>query len=301
MKNINTYLILIGLTVFTLSCQDKQTQIKEEIIKIKGSDSELLMTQSLVDVYTENSKNEVVLEGGGTATGIEALINHQADIATCSRKWTADEIELAEQNGVDPVYAIVAIDAIALISHPKNPVDSLSTIQIKGIFSGEINNWSQLGGVDAPIHLYGRNDQSGTYTFLENRFVREEGFTESMVEKETNHEILEAVKNDTLGIGYVATNFVMDANGKPNGDVWAMYIYTEGDRAAYSPYQSTEVVNGNYSLVRPLYQYFDGLPHGKSLEFIEMVLSEQGQDIIRSTGFYPITSDLESKNISNGF
>ena len=211
-----------------------------------------------------------------------------------------EEIEEAKANGIDPVPAIIAIDAIALISNPHNKIDSLSTIELQAIFSGDIDNWSQLGGLDRPINFYGRNENSGTYKFLEDRFVRYEGFSYKMKEMKNNHEILEAVKVDTFAIGYVGVGFLMDENGKPNPDIWAMYLYTEGDHGAFSPYETAAVINGDYPLVRPLYQYFNGVPSGKVADFLKFELSHEGQGIIRSHGFFPITSQYESENRQNG-
>ena len=292
--------VLLALIVVGCSSEPEEIGLDNNTIQIKGSDTEYKMVMELAKLHGDKTGEEFDVTGDGTSTGINALINGEAHIANCSRPMYYDEVEEAKSKGVEPVPAVIAIDAIALISNPKNRVDSLSTIELQAIFSGDIDNWSQVGGLDREINFYGRNDKSGTYKFLEDRFVRYEGFSYKMHEMESNDEILEAVMNDTFAIGYVGAGFLMDEEGRPNPDIWAMYLYTEGDFGAYSPYETTAVINGNYPLVRPLYQYFDGIPEGKVAEFLKFELSDEGQEIIRSHGFFPLTSQYESENERNG-
>jgi phosphate transport system substrate-binding protein len=300
MKLINLYQGLLAITLVACASDSDDISPNDEVVRIKGSDTEFMMVQDLAKQHSEITGVEYAVSGEGTSTGINGLIDKSAHVANCSRPIYLEEVDEAKSNGVDPVPAIIAIDAIALISNPKNKVDSLSTIELQAIFSGDIDNWSQVGGLDRPINFYGRNPNSGTYRFLEDRFVRYEGFSYKMHEMESNQDILDAVMTDTFAIGYVGAGFLMDENGKPNPDIWAMYLYAEGDQIAYSPYESSAVINGDYPLVRPLYQYFNGIPEGKIADFLKFELSDEGQEIIRSHGFFPITSEYESENRSNG-
>ena len=300
MKKLTFLLPIILFMV--VGCKEKPVEdmVSDDALYIKGSDTQHKMVEDLAKTYSSRTGVEYDVQGGGSTKGAEAIINGTANIANCSRPMYFTEFEEAEANGKSLVPVIIAIDAVALITNPKNKVDSLSTIELRAILSGEIDNWKELGGDDRTINFYGRDESSGTYSFLENRFVRYEGFSSEMNEMEDNQSILEAVIKDTFAFGYVGAGFLMDEKGRPNPDIWAMYLYTEGDDEAYSPYEITEVIEGNYPLIRPLFQYFDGTPEGKLKDFLQFELSDEGQDIIRQHGFFPITSKYESENEANG-
>lgn len=302
MKTAQTRKILVLSSILFYQCSSKEPEIvKEELpIKFNGSDTEFLLVQDLCNSFAENSQMKFDIAGDGTQKGIELFITGQVDVANCSRKMNEYEIRMAYENNIKPTQVIIALDAIAFVAHPKNPVDSLSTLQIKSILSGEINNWKQLGGPDRPINFYGRTNSSGTYQFLQDRFVHNEGFAKGFAEFETNKEIAEAVQKDTFGLGYVGAGFLTDDNGKPNSEIWAMYLYTEGENAAYSPYEYQAVMSGDYPLVRPLYQYYNGIPTDKLMNFLQFELSFEGQEIVKAHGFFPISSKEEYENQQQG-
>lgn len=296
------FLLYCSTLIFLASCESESYEktLAENTIRIMGSDTEFKMVEALSQSFSKQNYCTFELSGEGTSTGIQALINGEANIANCSREMTYDEIREAERHGIKPVPAIIALDAIAFISNPYNKVDSLSTIQIKGILSGEINNWKQVGGLDRKIILCGRNENSGTYEFLKDRYVKDSGFASSTKRFSRNQQIVDAVIKDTFAIGYVGAGFIMDAKGKPNSQIWAMYIYTDGESGSYSPYETMAVIRGDYPLVRPLYQYFNGLPAGQIRTFLKFELSKNGQKIIREHGFFPLTSQMEQQNYRNG-
>lgn len=285
--------------VIVCACQSKDAVTTQTTISIKGSDTEFELVSDLAEIFSESHPVQIEVEGQGSSFGIKKLISGEIDMANSSREMTDEEYEMATERGVDPVQVIIATDAIAFICHPSLGVDSLSTLQVQAILQGDYTNWSQLGGKDMPIKIYGRNRNSGTFGFIESRFAHETGFTKSIIQLESNRAILNAVMKDTCGIGYVGAGFLMDETGKPNPDIWAMYLYTEGDRA-YSPYETSAVINGDYPLIRPLYQYVNGQPEGILKKFIEFELSEEGQEIIRKNGYFPVSSHFESINKRNG-
>ncbi len=295
---LSTNVWLVGLLLLGFSCESSPEEQSASIV-IKGSDTEFELVSEFASVFSEQHDIVISVEGKGSSTGIEKLIEGQIDIANSSREMTEDEIEAAKENGVSPVQAIIATDAIAFISHPSVGVDSLSNIQIKRILAGEVTNWKDVGGKNRPIKVYGRNRKSGTFKFIESRFAQDAGFSEKIIQLESNQAIINAVMRDTCAIGYVGAGFLMDENGKPNSDIWAMYLYTEGDKA-YSPYERTAVTNGDYPLIRPLYQYFNGTPQGIIKQFLEFELSEEGQQIIQKHGYFNVNSYYESINKKNG-
>lgn len=299
-------LALIMSTVF-VGCKQEQKQqdpeladiIKRNTIIIKGSDTELPMVKDLASLFRkENSEITIDISGGGSSIGIEALINNEIDIANSSREIKASEIARAKLNGVNPTQIMFSVDALAIITHSKLGVDSLSTEQLMEIFSGEITNWKSVGGPDLSIVIYGRDSLSGTYSYLKDKFIRAP-YSAKMKHLHGNAEIVTAVQNDKAGIGYAGVGFLMDENGKPNGSIWAMPIYVKGSRA-YSPYEISAVKKGDYVLTRPLYQYINGKPRTQIYNFIMSELTLKGQEIIKNHGYFPINDYQTEINKLNG-
>lgn len=160
--------------------------------------------------------------------------------------------------------------------------------------SGHIKNWNEIGGPDQLITVYGRDKTSGTREFLKKTVLKSD-FASTVKELKTSKEIIEAVKKDIGGIGYVSVGTLMNKNKKPNGEVWATYIYLEGNPSV-SPYEFKSVEAGDYPLKRPLFQYFNGWPKGDLLKYVEFALSEKGQQVIRENGYFPITHFHEHLN-----
>lgn len=287
------------IVCLTTACTTNQLEEKN-VLKISGSDTEFALVESLANSYNTNNELTFEVKGGGTSIGIQEITDNKVDIANCSREINEIENHEAKKVGINLVPAIFAVDAIAIITHPSNTVDSLSTLQLQAIFSGDIINWKELGGPDRRINIHGRNENSGTYSFLLNKFVPNQGFYYKTIQEKNNQDILEAIKKDTFALGYVGAGFLMDVNGKPNSDIWAMYLYTEGEKEACSPYQRAAITQGKYPLVRPLYQYFDGIPEGKIADFLSFELSFEGQNIIQQHGFFAISPALVAENRKNG-
>jgi phosphate transport system substrate-binding protein len=303
MKHI--YLLLLA-SVLT-NCKQEQKQQDPELteiitrntIVIKGSDTELAMVKDLALLYKkENSEVMIDLSGGGSSIGIEALINNETDIANSSREMKASEIARAKLNGVNPTPIMFSVDALAIITHSKLGVDSLSTEQLMQIFSGEITNWKSVGGPDLAIVIYGRDSLSGTYSYLKDKFIRAP-YSATTKQMHGNAEIVSAVQKDIAAIGYAGVGFLMDENGKPNGSIWAMPIYIKGSRA-YSPYEVVAVKKGDYVLTRPLYQYINGKPRSQIYNFMMSELTLRGQEVIKTHGYFPINDYQAEINKLNG-
>ena len=304
MKHIYLFLILSGALTNCKQEQKKQDPELAEIIKkntlvIKGSDTELPMVKDLLKLFNEEHPEITIdLSGGGSGIGIEALINNETDIANSSREMKPSEIGRAKKNGVNPTPIMFSVDALAIITHSKLGVDSLSTEQLMQIFSGEITNWKTIGGPDLPIVIYGRDSTSGTYSYLKDKFVKV-SYATTMKQLHGNAEIVAAVQKDKAGIGYAGVGFLMDENGKPNGSIWAMPIYIQGSRA-YSPYEVRAVKKGDYVLTRPLYQYINGKPSTQIYDFIMSELTLRGQNVIKMHGYFPINDYQTEINKLNG-
>lgn len=294
--------IIVSLVLFFNNCKrtSSKTNLEDRssVIKIKGSESEYNLIQFFTSEYKkENSEAFIEVAGGGSSVGIEALINGQIDIANSSRRVYEEEFQLGEKKGVILVPVIIALDAVAIITNSRTGIDSLSLNQLAEIFSGRISNWKNVGGEDMPIKIYGRNTSSGTYKYLLERLAIEK-YSDHIVVKANNMDIINTVKNEKGSIAYTSLGAIMDEFGKPNKDIWAINIYFDGGKS-HSPYELDAVKAGEYPLIRSLYQYSNGNPRGRVLDFIQFELSEKQQNKLESHGYFPIMPIHKTINQKN--
>jgi phosphate transport system substrate-binding protein len=266
-----------------------------EMLQIKGSDTLINLVQKLAEEYmTENPGAQIAVTGGGSGTGIAALINKKCDIANSSRQMKSKEVDAALKNGVEVKRVIIAIDGLGVITNPRNPVTRLSVDEIGAIFRGEITNWKDIGGNDGPITLYGRQSNSGTFAFFQDSVLKAD-YSQKMNHMNGNAQIVEAVKQDVSGIGYVGVGYVKDAEGLT---VLKVAAKSGGDYA--SPLNAMDVKSGKYPLARPLNQYVSGSVQGDVKKFLEYELSSRGQQIVEEEGFFPISSEYKDYNKKAG-
>jgi phosphate transport system substrate-binding protein len=287
--------LIISLFVF-LRCENKENNkgdkesketVTNKVIKIKGSDTEFLMVKDLAEAYMAEHPNvNIIVEGGGSNKGIEALTRHEIDICNSSKELSDEEISALVEKKIDPNPIMFSVDALAIITNYQVGVDSLSVEQVSMLFSGQVKNWKELGGDNVPVSLYGRDKSSGTRDYFLKKFLSELK-PGSIKECVSNAAVLNSVINNKGGIGYVGAGFLLDSTGKPNGKIWAMPVYID-NHIAISPYQSAAVKKGEYILTRPLYQYINGTPGELIEDFILFELTKRGQDIIMKHGFFPI-------------
>ncbi len=203
-------IIAILTILFTLPILSAQ-----DMIQIKGSDTSVNLVQMLAETYMEkNPKIPIVVTGGGSGVGIAALINGQIQIADASRPMKEKEYAAAKENGVIPVEIAIGIDALSVIVNAGNPVKSLTIRQIGAIYRGEISNWKEVGGPDLPISLYGRQPNSGTYVFFQEHVLGNKDYSQKMKQMNGSAQIVEGVKSDQAGIGYIGVGYVHDEAGK---------------------------------------------------------------------------------------
>ena len=204
-------LFAIAFTTLVLSVPMANGQ---GMIQVKGSDSEVNLVQRLAEVFMQKNPGvNISVTGGGSGTGIAALINKQTDIANSSRELSAKEEEAAKKAGVSPFRVAFATDGISVILHPENPVSKLTVDQLGKIFKGEIGNWKEVGGPDMKISLYGRQSNSGTYVFFR-EFVLKGDYSQHMKSMNGNAQIVEGVQRDKAGVGYAAVGYVVGESGE---------------------------------------------------------------------------------------
>jgi phosphate transport system substrate-binding protein len=272
----------------------------QNMIQVKGSDSEVNLVQRLAEVFMKKNPDvNIAVTGGGSGTGIAALINKTTDIANSSRELNPKEEEAAKNVGLQPFRVIFATDGISVIVHPQNPINKLTLEQLGKIFKGEISNWKEIGGKDGKISLYGRQSNSGTYVFFR-EFILKADYSPHMKSMNGNAQIVEAIKKDKDGIGYVAVGYVVDPKGKVMPGIKVLNIAKDAQSEAYTPAKMDNVMSGKYPISRPLNQYLNGNPTGKLLNFIRFELSEEGQEIVRKEGFFPVQKNWMEFNRKQG-
>jgi phosphate transport system substrate-binding protein len=234
-----------------------------------------------------NSEVQISVTGGGSGTGIAALINGTVDIANASRQIKTEERENAENNGIVPTEFVIARDAIAIIVNKENPVDRLTIDQISDIYSGKVNNWLEVGGEDRPIVRLSRETNSGTHVyFLEN--VLRKGNKEDKTLFSTDTLLLPSsegisveIRQNPNAIGYDGLGYVTD-------DLKVVAVADVGSNDYILP--SAETVNLLlYPIARDLYMYTAGEPSGEILEYLSWVLGAEAQEIVTELGFVPVS------------
>lgn len=272
----------------------------QNMIQIKGSDSEVNLVQKLAEEFMKKNPGvNIAVTGGGSGTGIAALINKTTDIANSSRDLSPKEAEAAKKAGVEPFRVIFATDGISAILHPDNPVSKLTLEQLGKIFKGDIRNWKEVGGPDMTISLYGRQSNSGTYVFFR-EFVVKADYSPHKKMMNGNAQIVEGIQRDKAGIGYVAVGYVVNDKGEVKPGVKMMKIAKDAQSEAYSPAVLENVMTGRYPISRPLNQYLVGNPTGKVLDFVKFELSPEGQEIVRKQGFFPVQKHWMDFNRKQG-
>jgi phosphate transport system substrate-binding protein len=234
----------------------------------------------------EHTDIQISVTGGGSGTGITALINGTIDIANASRAMTTDEINKAKSNGFDPIQFVVARDAIAVIVNPNNPVSSLSLQQISDIYKGLIKNWKELGGEDRPIVKLSRESNSGTHVYFLQTVIRLGSKTDkSIFSSDTlllpsSEGIIAEVSDNPNAIGY-------DGLGYVSPQVKVIAVAKDESSLAIIP-SAESVNNGTYPVSRDLYMYTHGQPTGIILDYLQWIQGTEAQQIVTQLGFVPI-------------
>ncbi len=263
-------------------------QAAGKMVQIKGSDTLINLVQKASEVFMEkNPGKTIAVTGGGSGTGIAALINRQCDIADSSRSIKDKEIAEAKTKGIDPKEIVIGVDAIVFLVSKDNAVSQISKEDLGKIYRGEIKNWKELGGKDLPISLYGRQPNSGTYDFVKEHVLAGE-YAASMKQMNGNAQIVEAIEQDKGGIGYVGIGYAKEAGAKVNH----LKVAKDKGGAAVDPMDIAQVKSGAYAIARNLFQYVDANTLGGNEDvkaFIAFELSPEGQKIVEDEGFIKIS------------
>jgi phosphate transport system substrate-binding protein len=256
-------------------------------IENKGSDTIVNLALAWAEAYQgDTSGVQISVTGGGSGTGIAALINGTVDIANASRQIKPEERESAENNGIVPTEFVIARDAIAIIVNKENPVDTLTIEQISDIYSGRVNNWLEVGGEDRPIVRLSRETNSGTHVyFLENVLRKGDKEDKTLFSMDTlllpsSEGISAEIRQNPNAIGYDGLGYVTE-------DLKLVAVADVGSSDYILP--SAETVNQLlYPIARDLYMYTAGEPTGDVLEYLSWILGPEAQEIVTELGFVPV-------------
>ena len=279
MEKVNGLLrgALAAVTMITLAVSGGSA-VAEDIV-LDGSTTVGPIAKQFAEYYMESHPDvNITVSESGSGNGAKALINGTCDVADMSRFMKDQEFSAAVEKRVLPVAHVIAMDGLAVIVHPANPVQALKVEQIRRIYTGEIKNWSEVGGPDKPIVVISRDTNSGTYETFENLVMNKEKIAEGAEYVGSNGAARQRVQNTEAAIGYVGLGFV---------DRSVKALEVEG----VSPSNQT-VASGQYPIARPLFMFTNGYPKlGSNLhQFITLYLTKTGQEIIEAVGFVPLTN-----------
>jgi len=286
MRNVTTRTltaISIGLLGMLAACSGKKGN-EVTVVTVKGSDTMVHLVSMWAEAFMKNHRDvEISTTGGGSGTGIAALINGTTDICASSRDIKDTERAQAEQKGITPVETMVARDGIAIVVNPKNPVQELSLDQLRKMYTGVYTRWSQVGGPNEPITALSRESSSGTYVFFQEHVLNKEDFAQTVRLMPATSAIIQSVVLDRWSIGYVGIGYAHEAG--PQVKILGVKATEAG--LAVMPTEAA-VHSGEYSIARPLFFYTDGDPTGAVKQFVDFCLGPDGQRIVRETGYVPV-------------
>jgi phosphate transport system substrate-binding protein len=250
-------------------------------ITIKGSDTMVILGQRWAEDYMKKNPSTVIqVTGGGSGTGISALINGTTDICASSRAMKpAEKEKVRDRYNNSGIEIPVARDGLAVYVSASNSLTEISIPDLKGIFTGKITNWKQLGGPDNNIIVYSRENSSGTYVFFKEAVLQGADFTPRAQTMPGTAAVVNAVSKEKFGIGYGGAAY---AKG-----IKILKVKKDAASPAINP-EKTTVLNGTYPLARSLFFYLRAKQTGEIKSFIDWTLSGDGQAIVEKVGYYPV-------------
>jgi phosphate transport system substrate-binding protein len=250
-------------------------------VTVKGSDTMVVLGQRWAEEYMKkHTATTIQVTGGGSGTGISALINGTTDVCEASRAMKdAEKKQLADKAGAPPVEITVAKDGLSVYVNDSNPINELTMDQLKAIFTGKVTSWKELGGTDSKIIPYSRENSSGTYVFFKEHVLQNADYTPRAQAMPGTAAVVNAVVKEKFGIGYGGAAY---AKG-----IKVLKIKKDAATAAIAPADKT-IKDGSYPLSRPLFFYVRAKPSAEISAFTDWVLSAEGQGIVTKVGYFPI-------------
>ncbi|NTV45827.1 MAG: phosphate ABC transporter substrate-binding protein [Chlorobiales bacterium] len=266
--------LFLALSVFGVKAQ-------AQTITVKGSDTMVILAQRWAEKYMASHPGvKIQVTGGGSGTGISALINGTTDICNASRPMKSSEIgSLKQRYGTLGVKVPCAKDGVSIYVNESNPVKELTMAQIKDIYMGKITNWKQVGGSDAKIIVYGRENSSGTYVFFKDHVLEGADYTSAMQSMPGTAAVVNAVSKDKNSVGYGGAAYA----------VGVKHCMVKKDDKSAGVFPTAETIAKNqYPITRYLYLYLRNRPTGDIKKYVDWILSPAGQSIVTELGYFPV-------------
>ena len=282
--------MILGFLALALIACGGSERVSRTLIQNKGSDTLVNVAQAWAEAYAQINPNvAVAVTGGGSGTGIAALIGGSVDIANSSRSMEEEEFEMANGRGVVPNELIVGYDALAVYIHPDNPIDGFTLGQLADIYgeNGTTESWSQLGitvpgcGSDEIVRV-SRQNSSGTYVYFQEAILGESDLKLGSRDMAGSSEVVNLVEKTACAIGYSGLAYATE-------EVKVPCLMTEDGGNCIAP-STASAVDGTYPIARPLFMYTNGQPEGVTKDYIDWILSDEGQCIILNKGYAPVRS-----------
>jgi phosphate transport system substrate-binding protein len=283
MRTLTTKLVILTLILAT------GLSARAGTITVKGSDTLLILAQKWAEVYMSTNKDvKIQVNGGGSGVGFAALQSQQTEIADASRPIkSAEVLACVKAFGKRPTEYKVALDGLSVYVNNDNPVKELTVDQLGSIFTGAIKNWKEVGGNDAPITVYSRENSSGSYEFFKEHILKGKDFVASAQTMQGTAALLQSVSKDKNGIGYGGAAYGAGAR--------ALGVKKDEASKAIEPTEET-VVNGTYPIWRYLYNYVNpALDKDEIADYLKWIRSDEGQKIVKEVGYYPLPENLRVK------
>jgi phosphate transport system substrate-binding protein len=255
-------------------------------ITVKGSDTMVVLAQKWAEAYMgKNAETKIQVTGGGSGTGVAALQNKTTDICNSSRKIKAAEIaNCVAAFGKRPTEYKAALDGLSIFVSDSNPIKEITMEQLELVFTGKIRNWKDLGGADAPITVYSRENSSGTYEFFKEHVLKGKDFASSAQTMPGTAALLQAVAKDKSAIGYGGVAYGQGAKHLP--------VKKDAKSPAIEPTEEN-VVKGIYPIWRYLYIYINpAIDKGEIASYLAWIRSEDGQKVVKDIGYFPLPKHL---------
>ncbi len=284
--------IFIGISIFTLIISN--VVYASENITVKGSDTIVILGQRWAEHYMEKNPDvSIQVTGGGSGTGIAALINGTTDIANSSRAIKTSEVDKAKQAGYYPEEFKVALDSLAVVVNKANPINELTLKQLMGIYTGRVNNWSELGGENKPILRYCRESNSGTYVFFKEHVLKNQDYAADCQTMPGTSAVNNAVSKDAGGVGYGGAAYFLNEK-----NIKIISVKKDEKSEAVNPVKPDGKLDyeaawtHRYPIARYLYMYTGFKPKGKTKAYIDWILSPDGQKVVEEVGYIPLQGSV---------
>jgi phosphate transport system substrate-binding protein len=276
MKNLKTIFVVAAVAIIMIA----SAFMLQSKITVKGSDTMVILAQKWAELYMKkNPATTIQVTGGGSGVGITALINGTTDICNASRQMKQTEIEkLKARYNTLGVEIPCARDGVTIFLNEANKVSELTLKQLSDIYLGKTKNWKEVGGADAKIRLYGRENSSGTYVYFHDEVVKGD-YAATVQSLPGTAAVVNAVKKDVNGIGYGGAAYAVGVkHGKVKKDAGS---------PAYDATAET-IGNGQYPITRFLYMYLRNRPTGETKKYIDWILGPEGQSVVTEIGYFPV-------------